>query len=66
METTRTTGVTVTATAADEVRRYIEENGAGETAGLRIGVLRSGQRQPCELIDVATLLGPIFGRPETR
>jgi purine-binding chemotaxis protein CheW len=33
---------------------------------LRIGVLRSGQRQPCELIDVATLLGPIFGRPETR
>ena len=43
METTRTTtGVTVTATAADEVRRYIEENGAGETAGLRIGVLPGG------------------------
>ena len=33
---------------------------------LRIGALRAGQRQPCELIDVATLLGPIFGRPETR
>lgn len=43
METTRTTtGVTVTATAADEVRRYIEENGAAESAGLRIGVLPGG------------------------
>jgi iron-sulfur cluster assembly protein len=43
METTRTTtGVTVTATAVDEVRRYIEENGAAETAGLRIGVLPGG------------------------
>jgi iron-sulfur cluster assembly protein len=43
METTRTTtGITVTATAVDEVRRYIEENGAAETAGLRIGVLPVG------------------------
>jgi iron-sulfur cluster assembly protein len=43
METTRTTtGVTVTATAVDEVRRYIDENGAGETAGLRVGVLPGG------------------------
>jgi iron-sulfur cluster assembly protein len=43
METTRTTtGITVTATAVDEVRRYIEENGAAETAGLRIGVLPGG------------------------
>ena len=43
METTRTTtGVTVTATAVDEVRRYIDENGAGENAGLRVGVLPGG------------------------
>lgn len=43
METIRTTtGITVTATAVDEVRRYIEENGAAETAGLRIGVLPGG------------------------
>ncbi len=43
METTRTTtGVTVTATAVDEVRRYIDENGAGESAGLRVGVLPGG------------------------
>ncbi len=43
METTRTTtGITVTATAVDEVRRYIEENGAAESAGLRIGVLPGG------------------------
>ena len=43
METTRTTtGVTVTTTAVDEVRRYIAENGSAETAGLRVGVLPGG------------------------
>jgi len=34
--------VNVTATAVAEVRRYMEENGAGEAAGLRVGVLPGG------------------------
>ena len=34
--------VTVTPTAVAEVRKYIEENGALETAGLRVGVLPGG------------------------
>jgi iron-sulfur cluster assembly accessory protein len=35
-------GVTVTPTAVSEVRRYMEENGATEAAGLRVGVLPGG------------------------
>jgi len=34
--------VLLTETAAVEVRRYIEEQGAAETAGLRVGVLPGG------------------------
>src|SRR5688572_31722148 len=34
--------VNLTATAATEVRRYIEEQGAAESAGLRVGVLPGG------------------------
>jgi iron-sulfur cluster assembly accessory protein len=34
--------VLLTATAATEVRRYIEEQGAAENAGLRVGVLPGG------------------------
>jgi len=34
--------VMLTPLAAGEVRRYIEEQGAGETAGLRVGVLPGG------------------------
>jgi iron-sulfur cluster assembly accessory protein len=34
--------VSLTATAAAEVRRYIEEQGAAEAAGLRVGVLPGG------------------------
>ena len=34
--------VTVTPTAVVEVRRYMEEQGAGESAGLRVGVLPGG------------------------
>jgi iron-sulfur cluster assembly accessory protein len=34
--------VNLTATAASEVRRYIEEQGAAESAGLRVGVLPGG------------------------
>ena len=34
--------VNVTATAVSEVRRYMEENGATESAGLRVGVLPGG------------------------
>ena len=34
--------VLLTPLAAGEVRRYIEEQGAGETAGLRVGVLPGG------------------------
>ena len=34
--------VILTATAATEVRRYIEEQGAAEGAGLRVGVLPGG------------------------
>ncbi len=44
--TTRTeapaTPVLLTATAAAEVRRYIEEQGAAQSAGLRVGVLPGG------------------------
>lgn len=36
------TPVVLTATAAAEVRRYIEEQGAAESAGLRVGVLPGG------------------------
>lgn len=35
-------GITVTQSAVAEVRRYIEENGASEEAGLRVGVLPGG------------------------
>jgi iron-sulfur cluster assembly accessory protein len=35
-------GVNVTANAVAEVRRYMEENGATDAAGLRIGVLPGG------------------------
>lgn len=43
MDTEQATEVlTVTPTAVAEVRRYIEENGAAETAGLRVGVLPGG------------------------
>jgi iron-sulfur cluster assembly accessory protein len=34
--------VVLTATAADEVRRYMEEQGAAADAGLRVGVLPGG------------------------
>jgi iron-sulfur cluster assembly accessory protein len=34
--------VSLSATAATEVRRYIEEQGAAESAGLRVGVLPGG------------------------
>jgi iron-sulfur cluster assembly accessory protein len=34
--------VSLSATAATEVRRYIEEQGAAEQAGLRVGVLPGG------------------------
>jgi iron-sulfur cluster assembly accessory protein len=36
------TPVLLTATAATEVRRYIEEQGATQSAGLRVGVLPGG------------------------
>jgi iron-sulfur cluster assembly accessory protein len=36
------TAVAVTPTAVAEVRRYMEENGVGEEAGLRVGVLPGG------------------------
>lgn len=39
---TITSPVLLTPTAAGEVRRYIEEQGAAETAGLRVGVLPGG------------------------
>ena len=35
-------GINVTPTAVAEVRRYMEENGASESAGLRVGVLPGG------------------------
>ena len=35
-------GVNVTPTAVAEVRRYMEENGATDQAGLRVGVLPGG------------------------
>lgn len=34
--------ITVTGTAVAEVRKYMEENGAPEDAGLRVGVLPGG------------------------
>jgi iron-sulfur cluster assembly accessory protein len=34
--------IMITPTAVDEVRRYIEENGAAGDAGLRVGVLPGG------------------------
>ncbi len=39
---TATSPVTVTPTAVAEVRRYMEEQGATESAGLRVGVLPGG------------------------
>jgi iron-sulfur cluster assembly protein len=39
---TATSPVTVTLTAVAEVRRYMEEQGATESAGLRVGVLPGG------------------------
>ena len=43
METQNVTAtVTVTATAVSEVQRYMQENEAGESAGLRVGVLPGG------------------------
>jgi len=43
MDTQQMTAVvSVTPTAVAEVRRYMEENGAAATAGLRIGVLPGG------------------------
>ncbi|HYW09158.1 MAG TPA: iron-sulfur cluster insertion protein ErpA [Longimicrobium sp.] len=39
---TATSPVTVTPTAVAEVRRYIDEQGAADTAGLRVGVLPGG------------------------
>jgi iron-sulfur cluster assembly accessory protein len=39
---TATSPIVLTATAATEVRRYIEEQGAAESAGLRVGVLPGG------------------------
>jgi iron-sulfur cluster assembly accessory protein len=43
METQQATSViSVTPTAVAEVRRYMEENGATEEAGLRVGVLPGG------------------------
>jgi iron-sulfur cluster assembly accessory protein len=35
-------GITVTSTAVAEVRKYMEENGATDDAGLRVGVLPGG------------------------
>lgn len=43
METqTATAQITVTPTAIAEVHKYVEEQGAAESAGLRIGVLPGG------------------------
>ena len=39
---TATSPVTVTPTAVTEVRRYMEEQGATDNAGLRVGVLPGG------------------------
>jgi iron-sulfur cluster assembly accessory protein len=39
---TATSPIVLTATAATEVRRYIEDQGASESAGLRVGVLPGG------------------------
>jgi len=41
MENTMT-GIMVTPTAVAEVRKYMDENGASESAGLRVGVLPGG------------------------
>lgn len=37
-----TVGISVTSTAVTEVRKYMDENGAAEGAGLRVGVLPGG------------------------
>lgn len=43
METQNTiAGITVTPTAVTEIRKYMEENGTPESAGLRVGVLPGG------------------------
>ncbi len=43
METQNTiAGISVTPTAIAEVRRYMDENGSPEQAGLRVGVLPGG------------------------
>ncbi|MDQ3388898.1 MAG: iron-sulfur cluster insertion protein ErpA [Gemmatimonadota bacterium] len=43
MQTENATAIlTVTPTAVSEVRRYMEEQGAAESAGLRVGVLPGG------------------------
>lgn len=42
MEQNTIAGISVTPNAVAEVRRYMEENGATETAGLRVGVLPGG------------------------
>lgn len=42
MQIQNAVAVTVTPTAVTEVRRYMEENGATENAGLRVGVLPGG------------------------
>lgn len=39
---TATAQVAITAAAADEVRKYMEEQGAADTSGLRLGVLPGG------------------------
>jgi iron-sulfur cluster assembly protein len=42
METQSAVAITVTPTAVGEVRKYMEENGTAESAGLRVGVLPGG------------------------
>jgi iron-sulfur cluster assembly protein len=42
MDTQSAVAITVTPTAVGEVRKYMEENGSAESAGLRVGVLPGG------------------------
>jgi iron-sulfur cluster assembly accessory protein len=42
METQATQLLSITSNAVAEVRRYMDENGAGDSAGLRVGVLPGG------------------------
>jgi iron-sulfur cluster assembly accessory protein len=42
MEQNTMMGISVTPTAVSEVRKYMEENEANESAGLRVGVLPGG------------------------